>query len=121
MAQILVVDDVLDAGILIQRILEKKGHEVHVFTDEDKALSYAEDNQLDLAILDLKLRKMEGTEVLIELKKLQPTIKAVFLTGYPTMDTARRARELGAAAYCIKPVDKKELETKVAEALKEDV
>lgn len=118
MAKILVVDDVLDAGILIQRILEKKGHEVQVFTDEDQALSHAKDNRFDLVILDMKLRKMEGTEVLLELKKTQPEIQSIFLTGYPTMDTARRARELGATAYCVKPVDKEEIEAKVAEALK---
>lgn len=116
MANILVLDDVEDAAILIRRILRKKGHVVHIFTDEDKALSFAEDNPLDLAILDMKLRKMDGVEVLTQLKKLQPEIQVIMLTGYPTIETARRSTSLG-AAYCIKPVDKTELEDKVAEIL----
>ncbi len=39
------------------------------------------------------------------------------LTGYPTMETVREAIELGAGEYCVKPIDKMELETKVAEIL----
>lgn len=117
MAHILVLDDVEDAAILIRRILQKKGHIAHIFTDEDKALSFAKDTPLDLAILDMKLRKMDGVEVLAQLKKLQPNIQAIMLTGYPTIETARRSTNLGAAAYCVKPVDKTELEDKVAEVL----
>ena len=39
------------------------------------------------------------------------------LTGYPTLETARQSKELGAFDYCIKPIDKDELEEKVASAL----
>ncbi len=55
MAKILVLDDVLDAGILIKRILERKGYEVSVFTDEEDALNYARSNDVDLAILDIRV------------------------------------------------------------------
>lgn len=120
MAEILVLDDVEDAAVLIKKILEKKGHQVMVFTDEDLALRHVrEGNPVDLAILDLKLRKMEGTEVLAELKKYLPAIRAIIMTGYPTVETASQALNLGAAAYCVKPIDKTELEDKVAEVLTE--
>jgi DNA-binding NtrC family response regulator len=39
------------------------------------------------------------------------------LTGYPTLQTAKESLELGAYAYCVKPIDKEELEAKVAETL----
>lgn len=117
MAQILVLDDVLDAGILIRRILQRKGHVVHVFHDEDEALRFTERNQVDLAILDMNLRKMDGLAVLSEMQKLLPHLPAIMLTGLPDVDIARQAFALGAVAYCAKPIDKERLEERVAEAL----
>ena len=117
MAYILVLDDVLDAGRLIKRILERAGHEVAAFTEEEEAIAHARNNPIDLAILDIKLKKMTGVEVLEELKKLQPKMKAIMLTGYPTMETARESLHLGANDYCVKPIDKDELEEKVDEVL----
>lgn len=117
MAEILVLDDVSDAGMLVKRILERKGHSVAVFTEEEDALRHAAANPVDLAILDIKLKKMTGVDVLEELKKLNPEMKAIMLTGYPTLETAREALRLGAQEYCVKPINKDELETKVAEVI----
>ena len=118
MALVLALDDVLDAGILIKRILERKGHQVLVFADEEEALQKARQQPIDLAILDIKLKKMSGVDVLAELKKITPGIGAIMLTGYPTMETARESLRLGADEYCVKPIDKDELEEKVAQVLK---
>ena len=117
MSKILVLDDVLDAGNLVKRILQKKGHEVFVFTEEEDALNHARSSDVDLAILDIKLKKMNGVEVLEELKKILPGMRAIMLTGYPTMETARESLKLGASEYCVKPIDKDELEEKVAGVL----
>lgn len=117
MAEILVLDDVADAAMLIKKILIRKGHTVHTFTEEETAIAFAGKNRMDLAILDIKLKKMSGIQVLEQLKKIAPAIKAIMLTGYPTLETAREALELGAGAYCVKPIDKQELEEKVAQIL----
>lgn len=117
MAKILVLDDVFDAGILIKKILQKQGHDVATFTEEEEALQYADNNQVDLAVLDIKLKKMSGLEVLEELKKISPRTKAIMLTGYPTIETARRSLTLGAAEYCVKPIDKSDLVEKVDQVL----
>jgi two-component system, response regulator RegA len=117
MANILVLDDVGDAVMLIKKILQKKGHTVFGFTEEEEAIRYTAHNLVDLAILDIKLKKMGGTEVLEELKKLKPHIRVMMLTGYPTLDTAREAMRLGADEYCVKPIEKEELEDKVAAIL----
>jgi DNA-binding NtrC family response regulator len=117
MAEILVLDDVLDAVVLIRKILTKQGHTVHTFTEEEEAIAFAGDNHIDLAILDIKLKKMSGIQVLEQLKKVSPSMKVIMLTGYPTIETAREAIELGAGEYCVKPIDKTELEEKVAEVL----
>lgn len=119
MADILVLDDVQDAGNLIKRILERKGHRVIPFTEEEAAISYAQTTGADLAVLDIKLKKMNGVEVLEELKKKAPGIKVIMLTGYPTIETARESLRLGASEYCVKPIDKDELEEKVTQVLGE--
>ena len=118
MAEILVLDDVLDATVLVGKILAKKGHTVHTFTEEAEASSYADTNRVDLAILDIKLKKMSGIEVLAELKKKNQAMQAIMLTGYPTVETAREAINLGANEYCVKPIDRQELEEKVDKVLR---
>ncbi len=113
----MVLDDVLDAGILIKKILVKKGYDVYPFTEEEDALNFVRENRPDLAILDIKLKKMSGVDVLDEIKKISPETRVIMLTGYPTMETARDSLSLGAAEYCVKPIDKSELEEKVAQVL----
>ncbi len=117
MKDILVLDDVLDAAIMIKRILERQGHGVAVFTEEDEALTYLRLHPVEVAILDIRLKKMSGISMLEELLKISPRTRVIMLTGYPTLETARQARQLGAFDYCIKPIDKKDLEDKVAKAL----
>ncbi len=117
MANIVSLDDVLDATVLIGKILRKKGHSVQTFTEESDLISHAEMNHIDLAILDIKLKKMSGIEVLGILKKINPKIKVIMLTGYPTVETARESISLGADEYCVKPIDRDELEEKVAKVL----
>jgi len=119
MARILVLDDVLDAGVLIQRILQRKGHVVHVFHDEDEALRFTEKNPVDLAILDMNLPKMDGLDVLCEMQKALPRLPAIMLTGLPDAAMAKQAFAHGAVAYCAKPIDKDKLEERVAKALQE--
>lgn len=117
MADILALDDMEDAVNLIRRILSRLGHSVHVFSDEEAAIRFASGHTIDLAILDIKLKKMSGVDVLEELKKIQPAMKAIMLTGYPTMETAKASLHLGASDYCVKPIDNDELESKVTQAL----
>jgi ActR/RegA family two-component response regulator len=58
-------------------------------------------NPVDLAILDIKLRKLTGVEVLEELRSIRPELRVIMLTGYPTLETAREAVRLGASEYCV--------------------
>ena len=117
MATILVLDDVLDAVTLLRRILEKKGYQVFGFTEEEEAIDHVRNNKVDVAILDIKLKKISGVEVLAEVKKIDPQISVIMLTGYPTLESARESLKLGASEYCVKPIDKDEIEEKVDKVL----
>lgn len=116
MARVLVLDDEKDACELIERILSPL-YEVITFTEEDDAIAYVKDHPVDLAILDIKLKKMSGVDVLEILMKARPETKAVMLTGYPTLKTAERAITLGAHDYLTKPLDVDQLEAKVKAVL----
>ena len=117
MATVLVLDDVFDAVNLVKRVLQAAGHEVFGFTDEEEALGFIKENQVDLAILDIKLKKITGVEVLAEMKNIAPATRAIMLTGYPTVETTQESYRLGASEYCVKPIDNKELEETVAKVL----
>ena len=58
-----------------------------------------------------------GIEVLAILKENTPSLRAIILTGFPTIETAREAISLGADEYCVKPIDREELEQKVTSVL----
>ena len=120
MAEIIVLDDVQDASILISKILAKQGHNTHSFTEEEDTISFVKKNHVDLAILDIKLKKMSGIEVLTILKQINPAIRVIMLTGYPSVETARDSLSQGADEYCVKPIDRDELEEKVAKVLKKE-
>ncbi|MGD9505539.1 MAG: response regulator, partial [Syntrophobacteraceae bacterium] len=94
MANILVLDDELDAVVLIKRILQRKGHEISVFTEEEEAIAFARSQPVDLAILDMKLKRMNGIEILEALKKANPATRVMMLTGFPSPETAKKAAEL---------------------------
>jgi DNA-binding NtrC family response regulator len=117
MARILVLDDVPDAVNMLKRILEGDGHTVFAFTDEGAALDFIARNSVQLAILDIKLKKMSGIEVLEAVKRISPAIRVIMLTAYPTPETSRESIRLGAADYCVKPIDADELEAKVSQVL----
>ncbi|MDY6910166.1 MAG: response regulator [Thermodesulfobacteriota bacterium] len=117
MATILVIDDERDACTLIRRVLTALGHETHVFTDHDAALKWLEGNPVDLVLLDIKLQHVDGISVLETIRKRQPDIKVIMITGYPSVDTVKKALDLGIEDYLVKPIEIHELEERVSKAL----
>lgn len=65
----------------------------------------AQAHRVDVAILDIRMPDMCGTDVLRELKLIDPRIEVIMLTGYETIETARSAVRYGAADYLNKPFD----------------
>jgi DNA-binding NtrC family response regulator len=117
MARILILDDLLDAVNLIRRILLFGGHDVVGFTDEEEALEHVRAHPVDLVILDMKLKRLTGIEVLRDLRKINPAVRVMMITAYPGVETADEALLHGAADYCVKPIEAEELERKVTTLL----
>ena len=116
--KILVVDD--DKSILrtFTRILQKSGYEIYVAETGKEAVEKAENNHFDLALVDIRLPDMDGTDLLAKLKKqLQCTVK-IMITGFPSLETGVKALDEGADAYLVKPVKPQELLMLLEEKLK---
>ena len=115
---ILVVDD--DKSILrtFTRILQKSGYEIDVAETGKEAMEKTENRQYDLALVDIRLPDMDGTDLLAKLKKqLQHTVK-IMITGFPSLETGVKALDEGADAYLVKPVKPQELLVLLEEKLK---
>jgi DNA-binding response OmpR family regulator len=115
---ILIVDD--DKSILrtFARILQKNGYEIDAVETGKEALEKADAKKYDLALLDIRLPDMEGTELLAKMKKqLQTTIK-IMITGFPSLETGVKALDEGADAYLVKPVKPEELLMLIEEKMK---
>jgi DNA-binding response OmpR family regulator len=106
---ILVVDD--DKSILrtFTRILQKSGYEIETAETGKEAMEKTENRHYDLALVDIRLPDMDGTDLLAKLKKpLQDTVK-IMITGFPSLETGVKALDEGADAYLVKPVKPQEL------------
>lgn len=113
MGLILVVDDELDGGRLVQRVLSASGHKVHSMTDPVQAMNWLQINTPELVLLDIKLRGKSWISVLEYLHQNLPRVKVVMVTGCPSAETRDKARAFGVQDYLIKPIELDELENRV--------
>jgi len=116
---ILVVDDDKNILKVLRDILESEGYSVETAETGREAIEKSEARFHNLALLDIKLPDMEGTQLLTKLHRDTPRMMKVMVTGYPSLENAVEALNLGADAYIIKPVDPKKLLKVVKEKLTE--
>lgn len=118
MGLILVVDDELDGGRLLERVLAASGHQVVAIADRDQALQWLQRHTPDLVLLDIKIRGGSGISVLQHLHQYLPVTEVVVITGYPSAQTRSAAEQYGVKEYWTKPIELDDLEKRVNELLK---
>ena len=106
---ILVVED--DKAILkgLRGILQSEDYGVDTAETGQEALQKFQNKLFNLALLDIKLPDVEGTELLKIMHKNQPEMMKIMVTGYPSLENAVIALNQGADAYVIKPVKPEKL------------
>ncbi|MGH1405217.1 MAG: sigma-54-dependent transcriptional regulator [Rhodomicrobiaceae bacterium] len=104
-SDILIVDDEADIRDLISGILEDEGHSTRLAKNSDEALAAVEERKPHLVILDIWLQgsRMDGLEVLNQVKKRHPDLPIVIISGHGNVETAVTAIKLGAYDYVEKP------------------
>jgi DNA-binding NtrC family response regulator len=118
-ANILLVDDEVSFVETMTKRLSKKG--VHTFTafNGREALELlAAGKDVDIVVLDIRMPGMNGLEVLKEIKKQNPSIDVIILTGHSTVDMAIKGMRLGAFDFLTKPCELEELIKIINDAIK---
>ncbi len=108
---VLIVDDEENLLVLLDRILTKDGFQVKTATNAYQALNLLEQENFNVAILDIKMFPIDGIALLAELKKRSPLTRAIMITAYPTPDSRSECIKNGAAMFLTKPLDLNELKT----------
>jgi DNA-binding NtrC family response regulator len=94
--RVLVADDEIRLRELLVRELGRKGHEVEGVGDGEAALTRLRDAAYDVVILDMKMPRKEGIEVLRELGAFPEHPQVIVMTGFQEVTTAVEAMKLGA-------------------------
>jgi two-component system OmpR family response regulator len=107
--RILVIDDDKAICEYVTTILEKDGMSVTSLTNPLEAEEEVRNGSYHLIILDLMMPKMDGIEVLRQIRKLDSDVAVVMFTGYPNLESAVATMKLDAVDYITKPFQVEEL------------
>ena len=116
MKNILVIDDRLEILKIVESMLKGKEFIIYKASGGEKALLLSEKIKFDLVISDLRLNETTGIIILERIKKKQPEIKTILMSGsfFPDKEEIRK---FGINAFLQKPFEGKELETIIRKVL----
>src|SRR5688500_16965382 len=105
MARILVVDDEDGIRKILQQVLQYEGHEVRTAGGGGEAIALFAEFRPDLTLLDVKMARMDGLEVLDRIRETDPSAVVIMISGHGTIETAVEATRRGAYDFLEKPLD----------------
>ncbi|MBW2589140.1 MAG: response regulator [Deltaproteobacteria bacterium] len=115
--KILVVDDEADFLETIVVRLKKRKLDATGVTSGEEAIELLKNQLFDVILLDVKMPGgIDGIEALREIKKIQPLVEVVMLTGHASLETSIEGMKLGAFDYLLKPMKLENLLEKMTEA-----
>jgi DNA-binding NtrC family response regulator len=109
LVSILVVDDDAQFRRMLSEILEGQGYSVKCVENGIEAINASNEELFNLALIDIHLPDMEGTELLTKLRKTEPEMIKIIVTGHASLDNSIEATNKGVDGYIIKPFDPKKL------------
>ena len=110
--RILICDDERGVRESLKLILDRE-YELAFATNGQEALDHLQNQEADLAILDIKMPRLNGFEALRSLRRLRPALRILMITGYESGDVASEALQLGADDYLTKPFEREKVQEKV--------
>jgi DNA-binding NtrC family response regulator len=114
---ILVVDDEDALRTALSGELTAKGYTVDTASDGDEAIAFIQIKSFDLVILDIKMVRIQGLEVLKYIKDNAPASKVIMLTAFADLKNAMESKRLGADDFVSKPYDLHDIMTSVGSLL----
>ncbi|MBP8625603.1 MAG: sigma-54-dependent Fis family transcriptional regulator [Syntrophorhabdaceae bacterium] len=116
MIRVLIVDDEVQLAEAFKKQLSKEGMDVTAVASGAEALMIINQEDFDVAVLDIKLNDIQGVDLLSKMRQIEPNIEVIMLTGYASIDTAIRSMKLGAYDYLTKPCKISELSSVISKA-----
>jgi PAS domain S-box-containing protein len=89
--------------------------DVYTATDGREGVEVYKQNRPDIIVTDIMMPKLDGLEMIREIKKIEPNIKVIMISGHSEADYFIRSIDLGVDGYLLKPVDNKRLKNKINE------
>jgi len=114
---IMVIDDEKIVGDMARRSLEQEGYEVETFLNGESALARLEQKAFDVVITDLKMKGIDGLEILRTIKQLYPQTVVIMITAFANLDVAIEALRDDVHDFFPKPVKIKDLKASIQKAL----
>ena len=116
--RILIIDDDEDIRTVFKLNLEKVGYVVDTAEGGKEAIEKSKDKHFNLALIDIKLPDMEGTQLLKALGESVPNMIKIMVTGFPTLQNVIESLNEGADGYILKPIDMDKVLKMIEELLK---
>ena len=114
--RILIVDDEERFRLTLAKLLKIRELDVTTLGSGPEALEALKQEPYDVIVLDVRMPGMDGIETLAEIKKLNPNIEVIILTGHASVDAAVDIMKLGGYDYLLKPCSVEELVDKIDSA-----
>ena len=116
--KVLFVDDEIDFLEILMKRMKKRGVDVAGVGNGEEALDYVRKLPVDVVVLDVRMPGIGGIHTLKEIKKIDPLMEVIMLTGHASIEAAIEGMQLGAFDYLMKPADFDELFYKLQDAFK---
>jgi len=114
--KVLVVEDDPGVRAMLAQTLDRSGYDVQSAVDGSEALSKIRGNQFSLVITDVRLPKVNGLQLLDEIKQSTPQLPVIVITGYGSVQNAVEAMQVGASDYLLKPFSTEALQAAICRA-----
>ena len=114
--RIMVLDDEPIVCKRLKPALEKQGYEVDAFTQSSEAMEQIKHVDYDIIITDLKMKGIDGMQLLGEAKRRSPRTEVIVITGFATMETAKESFHKGVFDFVAKPFKLSEIQEVVSRA-----
>jgi len=114
--KVLIVDDDKAFLAILSERMQNRGMEVSTAASAAEAMKLLGKETFDAVLLDLMMPEMGGIEAFQIMRRTQPEVQVIFLTGHPSVTKGVEAMKLGAMDFLPKPVDMNELSEKIKQA-----
>lgn len=116
--RILIIDDEHFIRDLLVDFFGKGEYSVVTAEDGEHGIAQCRAGRFDAALIDLKMPDKTGTDVLAELRTIDPNLPVIIMTGYPTIDASIEAIRRGAQDFVVKPFRLQDLKERVDRAIR---